>query len=70
MKIGPGIISFVVTSVKPTKNMVRFEKFPGDEESNRRATMPNAYVQQRELMAAFSKLPKKVRITIEEVIEE
>lgn len=69
MKIGTGSISLVVEQVKPTKNMVRFEKFPNDEESNRRATLPNVYIQQRDLYAAFGKFPAKVRITIEEVIE-
>lgn len=60
-------IQLDVSQVKETKNMVRFEKFPGDEDANRRATVPNLYVQQKDLATAFGKFPKKVRITIEEI---
>lgn len=60
-------VSVELEQTKETKNMIRFEKFPGDEESNRRATVPNLYVQKTALAAAFSKFPKKIRITIEEI---
>lgn len=61
------LITIVVEQVKQTKNMVRFEKFPGDDEGNRRATVPNLYIQQTALATAFGKFPKKLKITIEEV---
>lgn len=52
--------------VKETKNMVRYEVFPGDEEANRRATTPNLYLQKSVLAAAFGKFPKTIQLTIEE----
>lgn len=60
-------ITIEVTNVKETKNMVRFEKFPGDEDSNRRATVPNVYIQKTALATAFGKFPSKIKVTIEVV---
>lgn len=59
------LVTIELTQVKETKNMVRFEKFPGDDESNRRATIPNLYVQKTALAAAFNGFPQKIKVTIE-----
>lgn len=63
------LICIDLMQVKVAKNTVRYEKFPGDDESNRRATVQMLYVQQTALASAFSKFPRKIRITIEEIQE-
>ncbi len=55
-------IVVLMTQTKPTPRMVRF-----DIEGGGRETMPNAYVSQEALKAAFGHFPDKVRITVEEV---
>lgn len=62
-------IQIDLEQVKTTKNMIRYEKFPGDDEGNRRASTPNQYWQQTALASAFGKFPKKIRITVESLDE-
>lgn len=57
-------VTIELEKAKETKNMVRYEPMPGDEERNRKATVPNLYVQQNVLKAAFGDFPKKIKIQI------
>ena len=50
---------------KETKNMVRFDADPLDEDVSRHATVPSIYVRKTALANAFGGFPQGITVTIE-----